>query len=175
MADENADENPGENIDENAATDDAADMQGDPRINIHAQYTKDLSFENPLGPNAQAAAQMNPEVSVEIHANARPLAEGGHEVTLFIRGEAKNKDATLFIVELTYGAVFTLENVPEDTVAPALLIEGARLLFPFARNIVADATLDGGFPPLLINPVDFAQLYQERHMNAADGGTDAED
>ena len=164
-----------ENIDESAAPDDAADGPGDPRINIHAQYTKDLSFENPLGPNSQGAAQMNPEVSVEIHTKARPLPEGGHEVTLFIRGEAKNKDATLFIVELTYGAVFTLENVPEDTVGPALLIEGARLLFPFARNIVADATRDGGFPPLLINPVNFVQLYQERHVGAADGEADAED
>ncbi len=155
-----------QNNDEGAATGE----QGEPKINIHTQYVKDLSFENPLGANAQAAVQMNPDVSVEIHTNARPLPDEGHEVSLFIRGEAKNGETTLFIVELTYAALFTLENVPEDMVATALLIEGARLLFPFARNIVADATRDGGFPPLLINPIDFAQLYQEQHMDAAAPG-----
>ena len=152
----------------------ATDEQAEPKINIHAQYVKDLSFENPLGANAQAAVQMSPDVSVEIHTNARTLPEDGHEVSLFIRGEAKNGETTLFIVELTYAALFTLENVPEDTIAPALLIEGARLLFPFARNIVADATRDGGFPPLLINPIDFAQLYQKQHMDAAGPGTEGD-
>lgn len=135
-----------------------------PRINIQAQYIKDFSFENPLGPDAVAAITQNPDVKVEISTNTRPLPKGGHEVTLFIRGEATTGDTTLFIAELTYGGVFILENVPEDAVAPALLIEGARMLFPFARNIVADATRDGGFPPLMINPLDFVALYRDQHM-----------
>lgn len=140
------------------------DEAAQPKINIQAQYIKDLSFENPLGPEAVAAITQNPDVKVEISTNARPLAEGAHEVTLFIRGEAKTDDATLFIAELTYGGVFVLENVPQESLAPALLIEGARMLFPFARNIVADATRDGGFPPLMINPIDFVALYRDQHV-----------
>lgn len=135
-----------------------------PQIGIESQYIKDLSFENPLGPNAQAAVQQNPAVSVEVTTNVRPLSEGRYEVTLFIRGEAKTPDATVFIVELTYGAAISLANVPDDAVAPILLIEGARLIFPFARNIVAEISRDGGFPPLFINPIDFVQLYRDQHM-----------
>ena len=139
-----------------------------PKINIHAQYIKDFSFENPLGPEGAAAITDNPDVKIEISTNARLLREGIHEVTLFIRGEARAGDTTLFIAELTYGGVFELENVPQESLGPALLIEGARMLFPFARNIVADATRDGGFPPLMINPIDFAALYREQHMTAKD-------
>lgn len=154
----------------------AADAADQPKINIHAQYIKDFSFENPLGPDGVSAITDNPDVKIEISTNARPLKEGTHEVTLFIRGEARSGDTTLFIAELTYGGVFELENVPEESLGPALLIEGARMLFPFARNIVADATRDGGFPPLMINPIDFAALYREQHMAPADkaeqdGGT----
>lgn len=145
-----------------AAPDEAAAQQ--PRINIQAQYIKDLSFENPLGPEAVSKISQNPEVKIEVNTNTRPLEGGSHEVTLFIRGEAKAGETTLFIAELTYGGIFQLENVPAETVAPALLIEGARMLFPFARNIVADATRDGGFPPLMINPLDFVALYRDQHM-----------
>lgn len=141
-----------------------------PRINIVAQYIKDLSFENPLGADAVSAIAQNPNVKVEINTNARPLNEGSHEVTVFIRGEATTGETTLFIVELTYGGIFQLENVPQESLGAALLIEGARMLFPFARNIVADATRDGGFPPLMINPIDFVALYRDQHMARQDGG-----
>ena len=119
--------------------------EGQPRINILAQYIKDLSFENPLGAEAVLAIAQNPDVKVEINTNARPMdegSEGTHEVTLFIRGEAMAGETTLFIAELTYGGVFQLENVPKESLGAALLIEGARMLFPFARNIVADARLE---------------------------------
>jgi len=85
-------------------------------------------------------------------------------LAIVIRGEAKTPEATVFIVELTYAGVLKISNAPEDAIGPILLIEGARLLFPFARNIVADVSRDGGFPPLLINPIDFAQLYRDQHM-----------
>lgn len=134
------------------------------QINIETQYIKDLSFENPLGPNAAAAIQQNPEVTVEVTTSARPLGEGRYEVTLFIKGEANTKEGTVFIAELTYAGIVSLANIPDDAVAPILLIEGARLLFPFARNIVAEVTRDGGFPPLFINPIDFVQLYRDQHM-----------
>ncbi len=148
-----------------------------PEIGIEAQYIKDLSFESPLGPDAQAAVEQNPSVSVEVSTSARPIGPNRYEVALFIRGEAKGGDKSVFILELTYGAAITLSNVPEEAVAPILLIEGARLIFPFARNIVAEVSRDGGFPPLFINPIDFVQLYREQHMNegngAANGGGDA--
>lgn len=151
------------------------DEADQPKINIHAQYIKDFSFENPLGPDAISAIADNPDVKIEISTNARPLQEGTHEVTLFIRGEARAGDTALFIAELTYGGVFEMENVPQESLGPALLIEGARMLFPFARNIVADATRDGGFPPLMINPIDFVALYREQHMaQAGEAGPDGE-
>ena len=135
-----------------------------PEIGIEAQYIKDLSFENPLGPNAPAAVEQNPSVSVEVSTSARPLDEKRYEVSLLVRGEAKLQDTTVFIIELTYGASITLNHVPDEAIAPILLIEGARLIFPFARNIVAEVTRDGGFPPLFINPIDFVQLYRDQHM-----------
>lgn len=144
-----------------------------PEIGIESQYIKDLSFENPLGPNAQSAVEHNPSVSVEVSTSARPLDDTRYEVTLFVRGEAKLEDSTVFIIELTYGASITLNNVPEDAIAPILLIEGARLIFPFARNIVAEVTRDGGFPPLFINPIDFVQLYREQHIKDGEGEGDA--
>jgi preprotein translocase subunit SecB len=146
------------------------DAQAAPRISVEAQYIKDLSFENPQGPNAQAAVAQNPEVTIEVSTNARPLGEhegiGRYEVTLLIRGEAKLKSASVFIVELTYGGIIGLANVPQDAIGPVLLIEGARMLFPFARNIVAEVTRDGGFPPLFIQPIDFVALYREQHARA---------
>ena len=147
-----------------------AEAQMTPRIAIEAQYIKDLSFENPMGPNAASAAAQNPEVTVEVSTSARPLGEhegvGRYEVTLLMRGEAKLKTSTVFIIELTYGGVLALANVPQDAIGPVLLIEGARMLFPFARNIVAEVSRDGGFPPLFVQPIDFVALYREQHARA---------
>lgn len=142
-----------------------------PQIGIESQYIKDLSFENPLGPDAAAAVQKQPQVEVEVTTSARSLSPGRFEVSLIIRGQAKTPDTTVFIAELTYAGVITLANVPEEAIKPVLFIEGARLLFPFARNIVADVTRDGGFPPLFISPIDFVQLYRDQHM-ASDGSED---
>ena len=141
-----------------------------PRIGIEAQYIKDLSFENPMGPVSAAAVQNNPEVSIEVTTSARTVSEGRYEVCLIIHGKAMQKDSAVFIIELTYGAVIELANVPDDAVQPILLIEGARLLFPFARNIVADVTRDGGFPPLFLQPIDFMQLYRDQHAPDDDSG-----
>jgi len=154
---------------ENTAANPELESVEAPEIGIEAQYIKDLSFESPLGPDAQAAIEQNPSVAVEVSTSARPLGPSRYEVALVIRGEAKGGDKSVFIIELTYGATITLSNVPEDAVAPILLIEGARLIFPFARNVVAEVTRDGGFPPLFINPIDFVQLYRDQHMNEADG------
>ncbi len=145
-----------------------------PKINVLAQYIKDLSFENPLGPDALTSLTENPDVKVEISTNSRPLSENKYEATLFIRGEATLGDTTLFIAELTYGGVFEMLNVPEESLSAALLIEGARILFPFARNIIAETTRDGGFPPLMINPIDFVALYRDQHMARGQNAPGAE-
>ncbi len=154
--------------------DDAPDHAGDtapsdqnavdaPGLLIGAQYIKDLSFENPQGPEVLASLQQPPQVNIEVHTNARALGNGAHEVTLFIRGEAETDGKTVFIVELTYGSIITVNVADAETVKPILLIEAPRHLFPFARAIVANVTRDGGFPPLLINPLDFAGMYIEQH------------
>jgi preprotein translocase subunit SecB len=154
----------------NAPLENADEEMMQPQIGIESQYIKDLSFENPVGPGAPEIVAQSPEVSVEVTTSARALDDGKYEVALVIRGEAKIPETTVFIVELTYAGVLTISDVPEDAIGPILLIEGARLLFPFARNIVADVSRDGGFPPLFINPIDFVQLYREQHM-AAEGAT----
>jgi preprotein translocase subunit SecB len=145
-----------------------ADTQDLPPIMIGAQYIKDLSFENPQGPEVLVAMSDSPQVNIDINTSARSLADDVYEVALFIRGEAKSDDKTVFIVELTYGGIITLNNVPEEDVQPLLLIEAPRHLFPFARSIVADVTRDGGFPPLLINPMDFVSLYNDAQTERAE-------
>ena len=151
----------------NTVVEDADDEMFHPQIGVEAQFIKDLSFENPLGPDMM---NQTPEVNVAVSTNARSLEDGKYEVAIVIRGEAKTPEATVFIVELTYAGVLTISNAPQDAIGPILLIEGARLLFPFARNIVADVSRDGGFPPLLINPIDFAELYRDQHMTEGSTG-----
>lgn len=141
---------------------------------IGAQYIKDLSFENPRGPEALVGVRETPQIGVEINTSARNLGENVYEATLFIRGEATAQEKSLFIVELTYGCIATVgEGVPQDAIRPLLLIEVPRHLFPFARNIVSSATRDGGFPPLMINPIDFAALYREQHGEASQNAGEA--
>ncbi len=154
-------DNAPDHSDDAAATNqDADDLPG---LMIGAQYIKDLSFENPQGPEVLASLQQSPQVNIEVHTNARALGGGAHEVTLFIRGEAETDGKTVFIVELTYGGIITVNVADAETIKPILLIEAPRHLFPFARAIVANVTRDGGFPPLLINPLDFAGMYIEQH------------
>tara|TARA_E500000331_G_C17230465_1_gene702403 strand:- start:827 stop:1327 length:501 start_codon:yes stop_codon:yes gene_type:complete len=134
---------------------------------IGAQYIKDFSFENPRGIETLSAIQDNPDVSVDVSTNARAIGEEGmYEVLLFIRAEAQVEDNPVFIVELTYGGVVQVGGIPEEEIKPVVLIEGPRHLFPFARSIVSNAVRDGGFPPLLINPIDFGTLYVEQHVDS---------
>lgn len=146
--------------------DENGDMEGVPFM-IGAQYIKDFSFENPRGVETLSAIQQNPDVSVDVSTNARAIGEEGmFEVLLFIRAEATVEDNPVFIVELTYGGVVQVGGIPEEEIKPVVLIEGPRHLFPFARSIVSNAVRDGGFPPLLINPIDFGALYVEQHVDA---------
>ena len=129
-------------------------------ITINAQFIKDLSFEAPAAPGIFSLMQESPpDINVNINVNANPLQDKVFEVIIEFQAECKVKEQVAFIFELKYAGVFTL-NVPDEHLQPVLLIECPRLLFPFARNILADVSRDGGFPPLMLGPVDFAAMFQ---------------
>ena len=146
---------------DNAAMADASLANGAdnlPAIGMISQYVKDLSFESPSAPMIfQSQAQPNIEVEFGIATNK--VGEDVHEVTLKIEVKAKTDEQTAFIVDLTYAGLFGVRNVPDDQLQPFMLGEAPRLLFPFARRVVADAVRDGGFPPLMLDPIDFGSLY----------------
>ena len=141
-----------------------------PAAGLISQYVKDLSFENPNAP-AVYQEQQPPEINVQFDIAAAQVADEVHEVTLKIEVRATTGGKTAFIAELSYAGLFGLRNVPAEHVQPFLLGEGPRLLFPFARRVVADAIRDGGFPPLLLDPIDFGALYlqQAQQMEATTG------
>jgi preprotein translocase subunit SecB len=140
----------------------AAQEQQGPSLNTLVQYTKDFSFENPNAPNSLAPQQQSPQISINVNVGAKQLGESDFEVDLLLEGNAKSQDETLFAFELTYSGIFRIMGVPADQLHPVVMIECPRLLFPFARQMVADAVRNGGFPPLYIDPIDFAGLYRQR-------------
>ncbi|MBW8638340.1 protein-export chaperone SecB [Hoeflea sp. WL0058] len=133
-----------------------------PTLNVLAQYIKDLSFENPNAPQSLIQKKQNPNISINVNVNANPVAEKDYDVVLTLSAEAKTEDSVMFNVELTYGGVFRIDGFPQEHMLPLLFIECPRLLFPFARQIIGDATRNGGFPPLMIDPIDFAQMFAKR-------------
>lgn len=138
-------------------------QQQQPGIHVLGQYIKDLSFENPAAPRSLAPSKDSPELQVNVNVNAKAGAEGTQfEVELKLNASAKRGEETLFIAEVLYAGVFQIQNVPQEHMRPMVLIECPRLLFPFARQILADVTRQGGFPPLLIDPVDFTALYRQK-------------
>ena len=139
--------------------------QGETRrqVIISAQYVKDLSFENPRAPQSLMQQQTNPpEVQINVDVKAGTFAPDIYEVIMTLRADAKQGTDSVFVAELVYGAVVTLANTPAEEVPQALMVEAPRQLFPFARAILADVTRDGGFTPLLLNPIDFGEIYNRR-------------
>ena len=144
------------------ATGDAGQTpQEQPSLRILGQYLKDLSFENPNAPQS-LTQEGQPDISISVNVNARPLATTDFEVELHLEAKATAQDKVAFAAEIIYAGTFRLENFPQQLLHPAILIECPRLLFPFARQILAEATRNGGFPPLLLDPIDFATMYQRR-------------
>jgi preprotein translocase subunit SecB len=151
-----------------------------PPLMVNIQYVKDLSFEVPNAPAVYASLRAQPNVNINLDVQVRRIQDGQDvfEVTLAIRAEATepvvaNGQATpptggavVFIAELAYAGIFTLTGIPEANVEPVLVVECPRLLFPYARNILADITRDGGFPPVLLQPIDFVALWQNRQAQA---------
>ncbi len=146
---------------ENGASNEAAEGAA-PSMNVLAQYVKDFSFENPNAPNSLRPREKPPEISININVNPNPMSETDFEVELKLEAKAVDGDEILFNVELVYAGIFRMQNIPAQTLQAAVLIECPRLLFPFARQIMADATRNGSFPPLMIDPVDFGQLFQQK-------------
>jgi len=144
-----------------------AQQGGQPGIHVLGQYIKDLSFENPNAPASLAPGDSPPQISVNVNVNARRLSDADVEVELKLEANAQRGIKALFVTEVTYAGVFQLHNVPQEHLQPIMLIECPRLLFPFARQILADATRQGGFPPLMIDPVDFAALYHQKMQSMA--------
>jgi len=133
-----------------------------PSMRILGQYLKDLSFENPNAPQALAPQQNQPDINIAVNVNARNLAPTDFEVELHLDAKATSEGKVIFASELLFAGVFRMENFPANMLHAAVLIECPRMLFPFARQILADATRNGGFPPLMLDPIDFAGMYQKR-------------
>jgi len=144
-----------------------ASQQQLPSIQVAAQYIKDLSFENPsMGVNIQ-----RPQIDFTVDLQARRMQDSGpYEVVIKMRVTAQQEERTLFLLEIAYGGIFVLDKVPEEALQPFLLIECPRLLFPYMRRIVSDIVSDGGLPPLMIEPIDFAALYRSKMMEAQNSG-----
>ena len=154
-----------------------------PPLVVNIQYVKDLSFEVPGAPQVFTQLRGQPQVNINLDVQARRVQEGQNvfEVSIMIRAEAHEPPTqgngqsaaavppTVFVAELTYAGVFTLNGLPDNAIEPVLLVECPRILFPFARNILSDVTRDGGFPPVLLQPIDFVALWQARRAQAQQG------
>jgi preprotein translocase subunit SecB len=140
----------------------AEQAQTQAQLSVLGQYVKDLSFENPNAPRSLQPTQTQPAINIQINVGVQQLAETDYEVSLKLEGKAENAGSILFAFDLTFAGVFRVQNVPQETLQPLVMIECPRLLFPFAREIVATSVRNGGFPPLLLDPVDFVALYQQR-------------
>ena len=137
-----------------------------PQLTVVSQYIKDFSFENPNAPQSLVPRQEQPQIGIQINVGAKPLSDTDVEVGIKLEGKAEAAGTVLFRFELEFAGVFRLRNVPQESLNPVVLIECPRLLFPFAREIIATAVRNGGFPPLLLDPVDFVSLYRQKMAQA---------
>ena len=150
-----------------------------PQVSILAQYVKDLSVENPSAPQVYSW-QVQPNLDVQFNLNVQGASEGVHEVTLKFDISARSDNGVHFVVDLSYAGLFAIRNVPEEALPPFLLIEAPRLLFPFARQVISDAVSNTGFPPLMLDPIDFASAYmaqveaaqQQQGLGGGAGGSE---
>jgi preprotein translocase subunit SecB len=133
-----------------------------PSLSVLVQYSKDFSFENPNAPQSLMQQQQQPQIGIQINVNPRQLSATDYEVELKLEGKAEHGTNILFAFDLNYAGVFRLANIPQENLGPLLMIECPRLLFPYAREIISNAIANGGFPPLLLNPIDFVGLYQQK-------------
>lgn len=139
--------------------------QVEPFLTVNGQFIKDLSFENPEGINSFFPYETEPEVHASVNLHVKPLPGKSYEVELLIRVEVKNQKTPIYVLDLNYAGVFTIGEVEKEALKPLLLIECPRLLFPFARSVISHVTSDSGFPPFLLQPFDFAELYKTQGID----------
>ena len=137
-----------------------------PQLTMLALYVKDLSFESPSAPKSLQGPGQNPQLKVNVNVNAGPRGEETYEVALQLEVNASSDLGVIYNVELLYGGLFRLRAVPENLVQPVLFVDCPTILFPFVRRVLADAIRDGGFPPLMLDPIDFAKLYAKNFTPA---------
>ncbi len=139
-----------------------------PQLNVLAQYIKDLSFENPNSPASLGPQEKQPSINIQINVTANNVGENDYEIALAVEGKAEQEGKLLFAFELIYAGVFRVQNVAQENLHPLIMIECPRLLFPFAREIISTSVRNGGFPPLMLDPVDFVGLYRQNMARQAE-------
>jgi preprotein translocase subunit SecB len=137
-----------------------------PQLTVLAQYTKDLSFESPSAPQSLQGPGQNPQLKVGVNVNATPRGEDAYEVALQLEVHASSDQGVIYNVELIYGGLFRLRGVPQNLLQPVLFVDCPTILFPFLRRVLADVIRDGGFPPLMLDPIDFGRLYSQNLARA---------
>ena len=141
------------------AFDNGVAMQG---LRVLAQFIRDLSFENPLAPDSLRAAATQPQIELGVEMNARARPDGLYEVDLKLNATANAGGTPVFQIELLYGGLFQITGVPDEDMEPVLMVECPRYLFPYARRVISDLTAEGGFPPFMLDPIDFGAVYMAR-------------
>ena len=136
-----------------------------PSLQMRAQYTKDLSFENPRAPGSIFNLKEAPELEVNVNLGAQRLDDGVFELAIQISARAVAEKVSVFLIDLTYAGIFETKNIPEEALEQVIFVQGAFLLFPYARRVISDISRDGGFPPLQLEPVDFLTMYQQQRGN----------
>ncbi len=126
---------------------------------VKGQYIKDLSFENPHAPESLLATSVRPGIDVTVDLKGQKIQDNLYEMTLHITARAMTDGNTMFLVDLAYAGIFEVVNIPAEHIEPLLMIDCPFVLFPFARRVISDITRDGGFPPLMLDPIDFHALY----------------
>jgi preprotein translocase subunit SecB len=150
-------------------TENGADPNAQGGIRILAQFIRDLSFENPRAPESLRQSDVRPEIDLGVEMNARGRPDGFFEVELKLSARALREQDTIVHAELLYAGLFQIQGVAEQDLEPVLMIECPRYLFPFARRIIADLTAEGGFPPFMLEPIDFAGIYASRAQQGGAG------
>lgn len=143
------------------APDAATGAKVQPQLTVLAQYVKDLSFESPSAPQSLQGPGQNPQLKVGVNVNATPKGDEAYEVALQLEVHAKSDQGVIYNVELLYGGLFRLRGVPQNLLQPVLFVDCPTILFPFLRRVLADVIRDGGFPPLMLDPIDFGRLYAQ--------------
>ena len=139
------------------------------QLALLAQYVKDLSFESPGAPQSLQGPGDNPQLKVGVNVNAGPRGDDAYEVAVHIEAHAKSDAGVIYNVELDYAGLFRIKNIPEQLLQPVMFVDCPTLLFPFVRRVLADVVRDGGFPPLLLDPIDFGRLYAQNMAQGQQG------